>query len=70
MRHPLTRSPWFPNTFRTPPFKIVSFDKGAGARGSGLETILVLSGVTREEDVRRFPYQPTRIVKSIGDIEP
>jgi NagD protein len=37
---------------------------------SGMETILVLSGVTREEDVRRFPYQPTRIFKSIGDIEP
>jgi len=36
---------------------------------SGMETILVLSGVTREEDVRRFPYQPTRIVKTIGDIE-
>jgi NagD protein len=37
---------------------------------SGMETILVLSGVTREEDVRHFPYQPTRVVKSIGDIEP
>jgi len=37
---------------------------------SGMETILVLSGVTREEDVRRFPYQPTRIVKTIGDVEP
>lgn len=37
---------------------------------AGLETILVLSGVTREEDVRRFPYQPTRIVKSIADVEP
>ena len=37
---------------------------------SGMETILVLSGVTREEDVRRFPYQPTQIVKTIGDIEP
>lgn len=36
---------------------------------SGMETILVLSGVTREEDVRRFPYQPSRIVKTIGDIE-
>jgi NagD protein len=33
---------------------------------SGMETILVLSGVTREEDVRRFPYQPTRIVKDSG----
>ena len=29
---------------------------------SGIETILVLSGVTRREDVRRFPYEPTRIV--------
>jgi NagD protein len=37
---------------------------------SGMETILVLSGVTREEDVRRFPYQPTRIVESIGNLEP
>ena len=37
---------------------------------SGMETILALSGVTREEGVRRFPYQPTRIVKTIGDIEP
>ena len=36
---------------------------------SGMETILVLSGVTREQDVRRFPYQPTRIVGSIGEIE-
>ena len=37
---------------------------------SGMETILVLSGVTREQDVRSFPYQPTRIVGSIGEIEP
>jgi NagD protein len=36
---------------------------------SGMDTILVLSGVTREQDVRRFPYQPTRIVGSIGEIE-
>ena len=37
---------------------------------SGMETILVLTGVTREEEVRRFPYQPSRIVKSIGEVEP
>ena len=37
---------------------------------SGMETILVLSGVTREEEVRRFPYQPTRIVSGIGEVEP
>jgi NagD protein len=37
---------------------------------SGMETVPVLSGVTREEDVHRFPYQPTRIIKTIGGIEP
>ena len=36
---------------------------------SGLETILVLSGVTRPEDVSSFPYQPTRVVQSVADIE-
>ena len=37
---------------------------------SGLETILVLSGVTRREDEARFSYQPTRVVESVADIEP
>lgn len=36
---------------------------------SGMETILVLTGVTREEDVSKFPYRPTRILPSIADIE-
>jgi NagD protein len=37
---------------------------------SGMETILVLTGVTRREDVDRFPYRPTRIVDSVADILP
>jgi len=37
---------------------------------SGMETILVLTGVTRREDVAKFPYQPTHIVDSVADIEP
>jgi NagD protein len=37
---------------------------------SGMETILVLSGVTRRDDVARYPYQPTRIVESVAEIEP
>jgi NagD protein len=37
---------------------------------SGMETILVLTGVTRREDVARYPYQPTRILESVADIEP
>jgi NagD protein len=35
---------------------------------SGLETVLVLTGVTTREMVDRFPYQPTRIVDSIADV--
>jgi NagD protein len=35
---------------------------------AGLETILVLSGVTRPEDVDRFPYRPGRIVDSVADL--
>jgi NagD protein len=37
---------------------------------SGMETILVLTGVTRREDVGRYPYQPTYIVESVADIDP
>ena len=37
---------------------------------SGMETILVLTGVTRREDVARYPYQPIRIVESVAEIEP
>ncbi|MGE5139359.1 MAG: HAD-IIA family hydrolase [Rudaea sp.] len=36
---------------------------------AGMETILVLSGVTRRETVARYPYQPTRIVESVAQLE-
>ena len=36
---------------------------------SGLDTILVLSGVSKRDDVDRFPYRPSRIVNSVADIE-
>ena len=36
---------------------------------SGMETILVLTGVTKREDVDRFPYRPTHILPSVADIE-
>jgi len=35
---------------------------------AGLETILVLTGSTRPEDVDRFPYRPSRILNSIHDV--
>jgi NagD protein len=34
---------------------------------AGLETILVLSGSTSREDVRRYPFRPSRILDSIAD---
>ncbi|SRR5579884_72329 len=36
---------------------------------SGLETVLVLTGVTRREDVDRYPYRPARIAESVSAIE-
>ena len=36
---------------------------------AGMETILVLTGVTRAEDVDRFPYRPTRVLPSVAAIE-
>lgn len=37
---------------------------------SGLETILVLSGLTTMELINKFPYRPKRVVKSVAEIEP
>ena len=36
---------------------------------AGMETILVLTGVTRAEDVERFPYRPTRVLPSVSEID-
>jgi NagD protein len=41
-----------------------------GGVTAGMETILVLSGVTRRDDVKRFSYQPSRIVQSLTEIDP
>ena len=35
---------------------------------AGLETILVLSGMTGADEVDRFPYRPSRIVDSVADL--
>ncbi len=35
---------------------------------AGLETILVLTGVTTREEAERFPYRPSRIVDSVADL--
>lgn len=37
---------------------------------SGLETVLVLSGVTDEEEMNRFPYRPGYVLSGVGEIVP
>ena len=41
-----------------------------GGVESGMETVLVLTGVSRREDVAVHPYKPTHIVNSVADLEP
>jgi len=36
---------------------------------AGLETILVLTGVTTREDAERHPYVPSRVVESVADLD-
>ena len=36
---------------------------------AGLETVLVLTGVTTRGMIAKFPYRPTRIVDSVADLE-
>jgi NagD protein len=35
---------------------------------AGLETVLVLTGVTSREEAERFPYRASRIVDSVADL--
>jgi NagD protein len=40
-----------------------------GGVQNGMETILVLTGVTRPEQIERFPYIPTQVYKSVAEIQ-
>jgi NagD protein len=35
---------------------------------AGLETILVLTGISTRDEVSRYPYRPSRIVESVADL--
>jgi len=37
---------------------------------SGMETILVLSGITARSSINLSPYRPTHVVDSVADIMP
>lgn len=36
---------------------------------AGVETVLVLTGVSQRSDLERFPYQPSHIFETIGDVD-
>lgn len=40
-----------------------------GGVQNGMESILVLTGVTKSEDISRYPYIPTHVYNSVADIE-
>ena len=35
---------------------------------SNVDTVLVLSGVTKEQDINNFPYRPKYILNGVGEI--
>jgi NagD protein len=35
---------------------------------AGLETILVLSGISQRDEIDRFPYRPSRVINSVADL--
>jgi len=35
---------------------------------SNVDTVLVLSGVTKPQDIDKFPYRPKYILNGVGDI--
>ncbi len=37
---------------------------------SGIDTVLVLSGVTTEHEMRKYPYRPNYVLNGVGDIVP
>ena len=38
------------------------------ARTRGLDTVLVLTGVSQPGDTEKFPYRPTRIIESVATL--
>jgi NagD protein len=35
---------------------------------AGLQTILVLTGISTREESERYPYRPSRVVDSVADL--
>ena len=41
-----------------------------GGVESGMETVLVLTGISNRENIKQFSYQPHYILNGVGDIVP
>ena len=51
---------------------IIGDTMDTGIRGGvqmGYKTILVLSGITRKEDLKRYAFKPDMVVESVSDIK-
>jgi len=52
------------------PFVSVQPILGVAGIEAGLETILVLTGVTTHGETELFPFRPSRIVESVAELIP
>ena len=48
-------------------FEKAGFDIVAGIE-SGMDPVLVLSGVSTKETIEKFPYRPRLVLNGVGDI--
>jgi len=39
-----------------------------GGMEAGMDTVLVLSGITKQEDLPKYAFRPTHVFKGLGDI--
>ena len=39
-----------------------------GGMEAGMDTVLVLTGICKQEDLPKYAFRPTHVMKSLGDI--
>lgn len=39
-----------------------------GGMEAGMDTVLVLTGITKQEDIPKFAFRPTHVLNGLGDI--
>ena len=61
---PILVRPLGPNTYQI----VAGERRWRASRQAGLETILVLTGISTREESDRYPFRPSRIVNSVADL--